>query len=185
MDSVTQLLKRATAGDSTAVQQLFAQLYPDIRRIARARLAEVDGVTGLNTTALVHEGFIKMAATENLRGAERVQFFAYVGTALRSVVLDHFKARSREKRGGNPQIVSLQFAEDEAGASSIGPDLALLDAAIAEIRERDAELAQTIEMYFFAGMTIVEIAAERGVSTRTVDRDLKKARLLLADALDA
>lgn len=184
MDSVTQLLGRASAGDSTAVQQLFAALYPDIRRIARARLAEAGGVSGLNTTALVHEGFLKMAANEGLQGQQRVQFFAYVGRALRSVVLDHVRAQAAEKRGGGLHMVTLSHA-DEAEETPLGPDLALFDAAIARMREIDEGLSQTVEMHFFTGMTIGEIAEAREVSTRTVDRDLKKARLLLAELLDS
>ncbi len=185
MDSVTQLLGRAAAGDSTAVQQLFAALYPDIRRIARARLAEAGGVAGLNTTALVHEGFLKMAANEGLHGQERLQFFAYVGRALRSVVLDHLRAVAAEKRGGGLQMVTLSHADEAADSAPLGPDLALLDAAIARMKDIDEGLSQTVEMHFFTGMTIVEIAEARGVSSRTVDRDLKKARLLLAELLDS
>jgi len=185
MDSVTQLLGRASAGDATAVQQLFAALYPDIRRIARARLAEAGGVTGLNTTALVHEGFLKMAANEGLHGQERVQFFAYVGRALRSVVLDHLRAIATEKRGGGLQLVTLSHADEAVDVAPLGPDLALLDDAIARLKDLDEALSQTVEMHFFAGMTIAEIAEAKGVSTRTVDRDLKKARLLLAELLEA
>lgn len=185
MDSVTQLLGRASAGDAAAVQQLFAALYPDIRRIARARLAEAGGITGLNTTALVHEGFLKMAANEGLQGQQRVQFFAYVGRALRSVVLDHVRAQAAEKRGGGLHMVTLSHADEAVQDSPLGPDLALLDAAIARMRELDEALSQTVEMHFFTGMTIAEIAEAREISTRTVDRDLKKARLLLAELLDA
>lgn len=185
MDSVTQLLGRASSGDSSAVQQLFAALYPDIRRIARARLAEAGGVTGLNTTALVHEGFLKMASNEGLHGQQRVQFFAYVGRALRSVVLDHVRAQAAEKRGGGLHMVTLSHADEAAEETPLGPDLALLDAAIARMKDIDEALSQTVEMHFFTGMTIVEIAEAREVSTRTVDRDLKKARLLLAELLDS
>lgn len=184
MDSVTNLLGRASAGDAGAVQQLFAALYPEIRRIARARLAEAGGVTGLNTTALVHEGFLKMAANEGLHGKERVQFFAYVGRALRSVVLDHLRAVAAEKRGGGLQMVTLSHADEAAADDApLGPDLALLDVAIRRMAEIDEGLSETVEMHFFTGMTIAEIAETRGVSTRTVDRDLKKARLLLAELL--
>ena len=185
MESVTQLLGRASAGDATAVQQLFAALYPDIRRIARARLAEAGGVTGLNTTALVHEGFLKMAANEGLQGQQRVQFFAYVGRALRSVVLDHLRAVQAEKRGGGMQMVTLSHADETPADTGLSPDLARLDAVLAEMRGLDEALSETVEMHFFTGMTIVEIAEARGVSTRTVDRDLKKARLLLAELLDS
>ncbi len=183
MSDITRLLGRASSGDADAVQQLYAALYPDIRRIARARLAEADGVTGLDTTALVHEGFLRMAAREGLQGTQRVQFFAYVGRALRSVVLDHLRGRATEKRGGDVQMVTLSHADDVPAAAAASQDLEALDLAIAQMRALDEALSQTVEMHFFAGMTIPEIAEARAVSTRTVDRELKKARLLLAELM--
>lgn len=183
MNEVTRLLGAAASGDVMAVRQLYAVLYPDIRRIARARLAEAGGVTGLNTTALVHEGFLRMADNEGLRGNERVQFFAYVGRALRSVVLDHLRAHATEKRGGDARMVTLSHADEVPAAAALSQDLEALDAAIEQMHMLDETLSQTVEMHFFAGMTIPEIAEARAVSTRTVDRELKKARLLLAELL--
>lgn len=183
MSDITRLLGAASGGDAIAVRQLYAVLYPDIRRIARARLAEAGGVTGLNTTALVHEGFLRMADNEGLRGTERVQFFAYVGRALRSVVLDHLRAQATEKRGGDVRMVTLSHADEVPAAAALSQDLEALDAAIGQMHELDETLSQTVEMHFFAGMTIPEIAEARGISTRTVDRELKKARLLLTDLL--
>lgn len=184
MSAITALLHRAADGESVAVQQLFAVLYPEIRRIAQARLAEAGGVTGLNTTALVHEGFLKMADTEGLKGRERLQFLAYVGRALRSVVLDHLRAEAAEKRGGGIKPVTLSHADEVADSAGLGADLRELDAALARMKVLDETLAATVEMHFFTGMTIAEIASAREVSTRTVDRDLKKARLLLAELLE-
>ena len=183
MTDITRLLSQASMGDAGAVRALYAALYPNIRRIARARLAEAGGVTGLDTTALVHEGFLRMADSEGLRGTERVQFFAYVGRALRSVVLDHLRAHATEKRGGGVQMVTLSHADETPDAAAQSQDLSALDAALEQMRGLDEALSQTVEMHFFAGMTIVEIAEVRAVSTRTVDRDLKKARLLLAELL--
>lgn len=183
MSDITRLLSAASGGDAVAVRELYAALYPDIRRIARARLVEAGGVTGLNTTALVHEGFLRMADNEGLRGSERVQFLAYVGRALRSVVLDHLRAHATEKRGGDVRMVTLSHADEVPAAAALGQDLEALDAAIERMRALDEALSQTVEMHFFAGMTIPEIAEVRAVSTRTVDRELKKARLLLSELL--
>jgi RNA polymerase sigma factor (TIGR02999 family) len=183
MSAITQLLGRAASGDAEAVRELYAALYPDIRRIARARLAEAGGVTGLNTTALVHEGFLRMAESEGLRGVERAQFFAYVGRALRSAVLDHLRHEATQKRGGHLQMVTLSHGEAVSDPAPLGQDLEALDAAIAKMRTLDEVLSDTVEMHFFAGMTIAEVAEARGVSTRTVDRDLKKMRLLLSELL--
>lgn len=183
MSPITRLLGRASSGDASAVRELYAALYPDIRRIAHARLAEAGGVTGLNTTALVHEGFLRMAESEGLRGDARAQFFAYVGRALRSAVLDYLRHEATEKRGGHLQMVTLSHADEAVDPGPFGHDLAALDAAIERMRALDEALSQTLEMHFFAGMTIAEVAEARGVSTRTVDRDLKKTRLLLSELL--
>ena len=183
MSEITRLLGQASSGDAGAVQQLYAALYPDIRRIARSRLAEAGGVTGLDTTALVHEGFLRMADAEGLQGLQRLQFFAYVGRALRSVVLDHLRAQATEKRGGGIQMVTLSHADQVSDGEPLQQDLLAIDEAIASMRSIDEALSQTVEMHFFAGMTLVEIAEVRGVSVRTIDRELRKAKLLLGELL--
>ena len=184
MGNITQLLSRAAAGDSGAVQSLYAELYPEIRKLARSRLAKSGGVTGLDTTSLVHEGFLRMAERENLMGVERLQFFAYVGQALRSVVMDFVRARNSEKRGGGAVMLTLSHADQTPGEVPLSADLQVLDDALSRMRDIDENLYQTVEMHFFAGMRIAEIAEARGVTTRTIDRDLKKARLLLAEILE-
>ena len=95
MDSpspVTQLLAEMRQGDQGATARLYSVLYPEIKRLARSRLYAAGGVTSLNTTALVNEGFLRMAEREGMAGESRAQFFAYVGKVLRSVVLDHLRA---------------------------------------------------------------------------------------------
>jgi RNA polymerase sigma factor (TIGR02999 family) len=186
MHSITELLTRAGSGDGSAANELFGRLYPDIKRIARARLAEAGGVTGLDATALVHEGFLRMADSEGLRGGTRGQFFAYVGRVLRTTVIDHLRARHAQRRGGDALFVTLSHADGEEGAlGAAGVDLAELDAALARMRAIDSALYELIEMNAFAGMSLVEIAQLREVSTRTINRDLLKARALLAEMLAA
>ena len=184
MDSITELLVRAGGGDNLATNELFGRLYPEIKRIARARLDEAGGVTGLDATALVHEGFLRMADSEGLRGSTRGQFFAYVGRVLRNTVIDHFRAKQAQKRGGEAMLVTLSHADAEDGAGAhMTLDLADLDHALAQMREIDLELYELIEMNVFAGMSLDEIAQLRDVSTRTINRDLSKARALLAELM--
>jgi RNA polymerase sigma factor (TIGR02999 family) len=183
MSSITELLvhSRDAQGPARAqaLQQLYARLYPEIKRVARARLAHSGGVPGLNTTALVHEGFLRLAEQEGLNGATRGQFFAYVGQVLRSVVIDHLRSQGRDKRGGDQLMVTLSAAEDVPDASGSAADLVALDRALARMAEIDPPLHELIEMQAFAGLTIAEVAELRGVSSRTVNRDLIKARALL------
>lgn len=181
--SITELLLRSRDGSgvsrSGALQELYSLLYPEIKRVARARLAHAGGVTGLNTTALVHEGFLRMAEQEGLNGTTKGQFFAYVGQVLRSVVIDHLRSEGRVKRGGDQVMVTLSSAADVAAAAGSAADLLAVDRALTRMAQLDPALYELLEMQAFAGLTIAEVADLRGVSSRTVNRDLIKARALL------
>ena len=168
-----QLFQLAASGDTDAVSALYAELYPEIKRVARARLAQAGGVTGLNATALVHEGFMR-----------RVQFFAYVGKVLRSIVIDFIRARDAEKRGGGATLLTLSHADSAAESLLPTVDVIALDRALERLKAVDVGMYQTAELHFFCGMTIVETSEARGISTRTVNREITKARALLAEWLD-
>ena len=173
----------AQADDGPALH-VYARLYPEIKRLAHARLARSGGVVGLNTTALVHEGFLRLAAREALDAESRAQFFAYVGQVLRSVVIDHLRGEGRDKRGGEQIMVTLSAAENVAAAPGSAVDLVAIDRALHRMQEIDPGLRELIEAHAFAGLTIDEVAKLRGVATRTINRDLVKARALLAALLD-
>lgn len=186
MADVTELLIGTSRGDPAALQQLYALLYPEIKRVARMRLAQSGPggrAAGLDTTALVHEGFLRIADQQGLQGETRGQFFAYVGRVLRSVVIDHLRTEGRDKRGGDAVMVTLSAASDVAAAQSQAVDVVGLDQALERMRTLDKGLYELIEMIGFAGLTIAEVAAIRGVSTRTINRDLVKGRALLQELL--
>jgi len=183
-DAIDALLEASSRGDTKALQQLYARLYPEIRRVARLRLSQTARVPGLDTTALVHEGFLRMAEREGLQGRSRGQFFAYVGQVLRSVVIDHLRAEGRDKRGGDVALVTLSAAEDVAAPGGDALDLLALDRALQRLALLDPALHELIEMVAFAGLSISEVATQRGCGLRTVNRDLAKARALLQELLD-
>ena len=183
MNSITELLHQSQGGQAHALQELYARLYPEIKRVARARLAHSGGVTGLNTTALVHEGFLRMAEQQGLQGASRGQFFAYVGRVLRSVVIDHLRSEGRDKRGGGQFMVTLSAAADVAASQSSASDLLAIDRALRRMQTLDPALYELLEMHIFAGLTLEEVAALRCISSRTINRDLLKARALLKTLL--
>ncbi len=183
MADVTELLVSTSRGDPEALQQLYALLYPEIKRVARIRLAQSGRAAGLNTTALVHEGFLRMADQQGLQGETRGQFFAYVGRVLRSVVIDHLRGEGRDKRGGDAVMVTLSAATDVASGGSPAVDMIGLDRALTRMQALDRALYELIEMIAFAGLTIAEVAELRGQSSRTVNRDLLKARALLQELL--
>jgi RNA polymerase sigma factor (TIGR02999 family) len=183
--SVTELLQRASLGEDGAANALFARLYPEIKRAARARLAQSGDLHGLNTTALVHESFLRMADNEGLRGASRGQFFSYVGRVLRSVVVDHVRAESADKRGGLAAgaMLTLSAADGVEAPISSAVELIALDRALVQMQQLDRGLYELMEMVSFAGTPLDEVAHLRGVSRRTVERDLIKARALMSELL--
>ncbi len=181
-NQVTQLLNELRAGDTGASASLYCVLYPEIKRLARSRLYAAGGVTSLNTTALVNEGFLRMADREGMAGASRVQFFAYVGKVLRSVVLDYLRAESAEKRGGDQVQVTLSQADSIAAAGR--DNWFLLDQALEQLKTIDYSLYELVELRYFAGLTVADIAALRKVATRTVDRDWVKAKALLEEMVE-
>lgn len=182
-DTPTVLVQRAAEGDADAMRALFTSVYPDLKRLARARLAQFGGVTGLNATALVHEGFMRMAEREGLRGQSRLLFFAYVGKVLRSIVIDFVRDRNAEKRGGGVTLLTMSHADSVPAPWMETTDLIDLDRGLEQLRAFDERLYQVVEMHVFSGMSCVEVAAEVGVTERTVNRDLAKAHALLAQVM--
>jgi RNA polymerase sigma factor (TIGR02999 family) len=182
MGDITQLLERARRGEGDAFDAIFETLYPELRRIAHARLAGHVRDTVMQTTVLVHECYLKLLAAERLMPVDRAHFLAYAAQVMRSVIVDAVRAARRERRGGDVLHVTL--------ATEIGERVAMaeeeildVDAALVELARLEPRLARVVEMRYFAGMKETEIAAALGVTDRTVRRDWEKARLLLAAAL--
>lgn len=180
---LSELLFKRGQGDATASASLYALLYPDIKRIARSRLYEVGGLTSFNTTALVNEGFLRIAGRDDLSLESRGQFFAYVGKVLRSVVLDYLRDEHAQKRGGNHVHVTLSHAESIAGSGR--DDWYALDAAMEELQKIDLALYELVELRYFVGMTSSEIAKFRECTPRTIERDWVKAKNFLEEIINA
>jgi RNA polymerase sigma factor (TIGR02999 family) len=182
MGKVTTLLKRACNGDAAAMGELFQALYPELRRIAHIRLRHGFPDPDLGTTALVHECYLKLCDAQRLSATDRAHFLAYVATAMRSIIVDIARAKATERRGGNAPHVTLD-QEQGAGDPSAEIEILQVHEALAQIGELDKRLVRLIEMRYFVGMTDPEIAQALDVTDRTVRREWRKARLLLAAAL--
>lgn len=180
---VACLLADVRAGKDGASAKLYAALYPEIKRLARSRLYHAGGVTSLNTTALANEGFLKIADSAGIHGETRAQFFAYVGRVLRNVVLDHLRSTHAEKRGGDNIHVTLSQAESIAACGR--DNWALLDNALEKLKDIDVSLYELVELRYFAGLAVADIAKLREVSSRTIDRDWVKAKAILEDMVDS
>lgn len=182
MGDITKLLRQAQAGDSAAMSELFELLYPELRRIARKRLALDDRGTLLDTTALVHECYLKLVAGARVQPADRAHFLAYSASAMRSIVVDFARARSAERRGGGLRMVTLDSAVADALPAG-EEEVIRVHEALDDLAALDARLARVVEMRYFGGLADDEIAEVLGVGVRTVRRDWGKARLLLSAAL--
>ncbi|KQV60346.1 hypothetical protein ASC95_02450 [Pelomonas sp. Root1217] len=182
MQAITQLLRAAGQGDRAAADQVVAQLYVDLQRMARRHVRDAGHLTLLDTTALVHEAWMRVAGAQGADFADRRHFLAYAAQAMRSVVVDLVRARRAERRGGGELHLTLDTAIAEQLPQG-DADVLRVHEALDELAEVEPRLAQVVEMRYFAGLKEPEIAAALGVTERTVQRDWQKARLFLSMSL--
>jgi RNA polymerase sigma factor (TIGR02999 family) len=182
---ITALLQRVAGGDRAALDAVYASLYPDLKRIASARLHSQGDGDALQTTVLVHESFLRLAALPGAQVLDRKHFFAYAARTMRSVIVDSARARLAERRGGHAEHVTLGDAEAEAVTddNAASDELVRVNDALGELEVLDAELAAVVEMRYFGGYAETEIADLLGVNERTVRRRWEKARAWLYVAL--
>ncbi|MDR7331414.1 ECF-type sigma factor [Roseateles asaccharophilus] len=182
MQDITQLLQAAQQGDRAAADEVVAQLYADLQRMARRQMREAGHLTLLDTTALVHEAWLRLSGAQGAAFPDRRHFLAYAAQAMRSVVIDLVRARQAERRGGGQQHLTLNTAIAELTPQ--GDDAILrVHEALDELAALEPRLAQVVEMRYFGGLLESEIALALGVTERTVQRDWQKARLFLSMAL--
>lgn len=181
-EPVPELLTRAREGDAQAVDALFTQLYPELRRVAHARL-HGGGDALLDTTALVHESYERLAGQAGLSFADQSHFLAYAARAMRSVLVDAVRERLAERRGGGAAHLALTTGLGERLAATDEPELLRVHEALQELAAIEPRLAQVVELRYFGGLANDEIAAALAVGLRTVERDWERARSFLFAAL--
>lgn len=172
----------AEGKSSEAIDALFQASYEDLRRLARARLQGGGRNTLLDTTALIHESYLRLTGRGGIEFPDRLRFLVYAGKVFRSVIVDLVRQRQTERHGGEAGLVTLTTQLENVGASGEDQILKVND-ALEELRNLDERMAQVVEMRYFAGMTEIEIAQALNVTDRTVRRDWQQARLFLAEAL--
>ena len=160
---------------------LFARLYDELHRIARRELARIGSDLGASPTTLLHEAYLDMVMRESLVFPDRARFLAYAGRAMRALVIDQVRARGALKRGGDLHITSLDTHIADQLAQP--QELADIGAALDELARLEPELATVVDLKFFCGFNVAEIAALQEVSERTVQRRWEKVRLLLYRSL--
>lgn len=174
---VTQILHDWSSGDTTAPERLMPLVYDELRRLARTFLSRERDSHTLQPTALVNEAYLRLVDQTRVNWQNRAHFYGIASRLMRRVLIDHARAHATEKRGGSAIRLSLddmQVPVEERAASFVA-----LDEAMKRLEQMDERKCKVVEMRFFGGLSDEEIAEVLGITTRTVLRDWKTARLWL------
>jgi RNA polymerase sigma-70 factor, ECF subfamily len=177
----TTLLETAAPGDESTLDRLVPLIYDELRAMAHRQLARERGDLTLQTTALVHEAYLKLADDTKVTRRGRAYFFAAAARAMRRILVDRARRRNAAKRGGGAELVTL--GEEDASVDAYAAELLELDDALERLGERSPRQVRVVEYRFFAGMSVEETAEVLGVSARTVESDWAMARAWLYQAL--
>jgi RNA polymerase sigma factor (TIGR02999 family) len=174
---ITRLLVRWSRGENGALDQLTPLVYDELKRLARSYLRRERPDHTLESTALVHEAYMRLVDQNDVEWHNRNQFFALAASLIRRILVDHARARIAAKRGGP----ALKLSLDEAVAASDQKDVELvaLNDALAVLSETDGQQGRIVELRYFAGLTIEETAEAIGISPATVKRDWQIAKAFL------
>jgi RNA polymerase sigma factor (TIGR02999 family) len=178
--SVTNLLVEWRRGDRAALDRLIPIVYGELRRVASARLSS-EGSHALQTTALVHEVYLRLVDLDRMTLENRAHFFAMAARLMREILVDHARRRHALKRGGAVTVLGLDGIDP--GAESHVVEVLALDEALTHLSCLDERAGRVVELRFFAGLTIAETAEALGVSAATVDRDWTVAKAWLLQRL--
>jgi RNA polymerase sigma factor (TIGR02999 family) len=174
---ITRLLRQMTAGDKNAEERLAEAVYPELRRLAAIYMSSERAGHTLQATAVVHEAFLRLKGVSRISWQNRSHFFSVMAKTMRRVLVDHARGFRAGKRAGYasriPLDAALVYAEEQSD------DLLALDEALTRLALLDSRQARVVEMRFFAGLEMEQIAAVLGVSSRTAKRDFSMARAWL------
>jgi len=176
-NELTQLLARWKSGEQEAFESLFAAVYEELRKLASGYMRRERPGHTLQTTALVNEAYMRLAPQGTAPGESRLHFFALAAKVMRQILIDHARSRNMAKRGAGAIKLSLDEAvivSDERAA-----ELVALDDALSELARIDPRQSQIVEMRFFGGLTVDEVAQVLNISSDTVNRDWKVAKAWL------
>jgi RNA polymerase sigma factor (TIGR02999 family) len=177
MSDVTQILDAIDAGDPKAAEQLLPLVYEELRRLAAAKMAQEKPGQTLQATALVHEAWLKIAGDGGGHFANRRHFFKAAATAMQQILVDNARRKQRVKHGANQAGDELH--ESRIAVSAPSEELLAVNDALATLALEDPQAAEVVQMRYFVGMTVPEIATALDLAPRTVDRHWAFARAWL------
>jgi RNA polymerase sigma factor (TIGR02999 family) len=173
------LIRSSEGGDAKAREQLFTVLYAELHSLAQRQLRRNSSMT-LSPTTLLHETYLDMSSRGAGAFPDRARFLAYASRAMRGLIIDYYRSRSAQKRGGSFELTVLPTEIPEVEADV---ELDRLSEAVDELANIEPRLAQVVDLKFFCGLTFAEIGAALDTSERTIKRDWEKARILLQHEL--
>jgi RNA polymerase sigma factor (TIGR02999 family) len=174
---ITQLLLRWSRGDRSAADALFPLVYQELRRLARGQRYRQRAGETLNTTAVVHEAYLKLVDARQVSVRDRQHFLALAARAMRQVLVDHARNRHADKRGGQAHHTGLDSGMIAVESRSL--DVLALDEALDKLSALEPQLVEIVELRFFAGLSVDETAEALSLAPRTVDRSWQRARAFL------
>jgi RNA polymerase sigma factor (TIGR02999 family) len=178
---ISSLIAAADEGDRPAAEALFSTLYSELHRIARRELRRHAYGDLLGATSLLHEAYLDLSRREAATFPDRQRFMAYAARVMRGLIIDYVRNRQAQKRGGMFELTTI--STDVADATAQAFELERVSTALDALAEVDPLLADVVDLKFFCGFSFAEIAAMKGVSERTVQRQWHKARLYLHRAV--
>jgi RNA polymerase sigma factor (TIGR02999 family) len=180
-EGLTVLLQAWQRGERDALDRVMPVVYDELRMLAARHLSHERAGHTLQTTALVHEAYLRLAGQDQVDWKNRAYFFGAVATVMRRILVDHARRRVRDKRGGGVAVVPLEQVPEPVASAALdaGVDVQALDEALDRLAAIDPRQARVVELRFFSGMTIEEIAEVLNLSPGTVKRDWTVARAWL------
>ena len=174
---VTRLLSEASTGSQKAAEELMPLVYRELHALAGKRMAAERPDHTLQTTALVHEAYLRLVGAQQTTWKGKGQFCLAAAEAMRRILIEHARKRGRVKRGGNPTRVSLDI--DHLAREAQPEEIESVDAAIQRLERKDPRMGKIVRLRFFVGLSVDEVAAALGLSDRTVRREWALARAWL------
>jgi RNA polymerase sigma factor (TIGR02999 family) len=181
MSEITQVLQAIRRGDGRASEELLPLVYGELRQLAAARMSQESAGQTLQATALVHEAWLRMVGDGDREWQNRAHFFGAAAEAMRRILVDNARRKSRLKRGGDQARVDIE--ELDLIATSPDEKILLMDEALEKLRAEDPDKARIVVMKFFGGLTNQEVAENLGMTERTVERQWAFAKAWLFQSI--